>query len=406
MKDILKVLSLADIHLCGGPETDEAQALLKVVEIAEEHRITVLLINGDVFHSKSTPAQRWVFKDFLERIIRRGIEVLILRGNHDEELDLTVYESHSVFVYEKPGKICLDGLTIHTIPHHNAGAIALQVNSQSEMGDTGTGLYDQMIHAIYNEIKTTEGPSMVAFHGTITGAHLDNGMIPKHDGIVLNGPLLASLGVPVRGGHYHAAQEPHPNVRYSGSITLRNYGESGDKGVLIDTWEDGEWIGCEFVSLNPAPRITIETEWITNVGLSDTVNYIFYGEGPCGFCWNSEPAKPFYKGARVKFRYKVKQSEVPTLDLDEVKAFFESAGVRELKLERDLIIETAIRSESIQQAQTELDMHLVWLESKGLGQHKDTQKGLYQQICEGIEKLNSDPVLVEGENTRHEATIA
>lgn len=390
MSSQIKTMSIADIHLCGGWETDEAQALLKAVQIAVYQDVNIVLVNGDVYHSKSTPDQRMVFKTFLGQLQTAGIQVVVLRGNHDDKNDLKIFHDpdRGIHVFEEPGQVNFapNLLTIHAIPHYNAAALALEESSQDAIGETGTGLYDQLVQYIFQQVQATNHPTMVIFHGTVTDAHLDNGMIPKHDGIVLNGPLLASLGCPVRGGHYHAAQEPHHNVRYSGSIVLRNYGEKGDKGVLIDTFQDGRWTGCEFVSLEPTPRVTVEAEWD-----SFMVCFVIRVSGRPFVITELNPSD--FTGAKVRFRYKVRQSEIQMISLEEIRQWFEAAGVRELKFERDLIIETAIRSELIHQASTVLEMHATWLAMKGLESHIPAQKELYKQI-------------IEGESVAHEATIA
>jgi DNA repair exonuclease SbcCD nuclease subunit len=386
-----KVMSIADIHLNGGSDSDEAMALMKAVEVARSGKVDYVLVNGDIFHSKSTPAQRLVFKGFLECLEFSVKEVVILRGNHDEIDDLKIYECDTfgkmdVAVFQKPGSVRFDGnLTIYAIPHFNAAALALETDSQSQMGEDGTGLFDQLLHGIFQEVHASDTPSMVAFHGTVTDAHLDNGMIPKHDGIVLNGPLLSSIGCPVRGGHYHAAQEPHPNVRYSGSITLRNYGESGDKGVLIDECIDGVWQECRFVSLEPSARVTIEAEFtdgwwsLLNVPNSEVAKDFDFSE-MLDFHYGD-----FYN-SRVRFRYRVKQSEVASItDLEAIKRhIIEHKGAIELKIERDIIHETAVRNESIHQATTVLDMHEAWLGMKGLENKIPEQRRLYNEIINPV----------------------
>ncbi len=398
---MFKVMSIADIHLNGGMETDEAQALMKAADIAIAEEVSVVLVNGDVYHSKSTPVQRMVFRSFIRELREGGSTVLILRGNHDEKDDLQLFDDRDaeIYVSEAPEEITVfypgGVLYVHTIPHYNAAALALSSGSINDLGETGTGLYDQLVHKIFNSVRSYPGPSMVAFHGTVTDAHLDNGMIPKHDGIVLNGPLLSSIGCPVRGGHYHAAQEPHPNVRYSGSITLRNYGESGDKGVLIDTYENGAWLEPRFVSLEPSARITIDAEWVPGLGF-----LVNDDEAKDHTLFQNALLKCEFTGARVRFRYKVKQSEVASVDTDYIKQWFADAGVRELKIERDLIIETAVRSESIHQAHTVLDMHEAWLGMKNLEAHVPIQRALYDQIVNGIEPPTERPALtvIEGEH--------
>jgi DNA repair exonuclease SbcCD nuclease subunit len=387
----LKVMSIADLHLSDGADSDEAIALQKAVQIARDEKIDYVLVNGDIFHSKSTPAQRLVFKNFLKDLDMSEVSaVVILRGNHDELDDLMIYEQllvgdqMEVLVFQNPNTVNFNGqLLIHTIPHFNAAAIAMDATSQEQLGEEGTGYFDTLLNGIFQQVQTSETPSMVAFHGTVTDAHLDNGMIPKHDGIVLNGPLLSSLGVPVRGGHYHSAQEPHPNVRYSGSITLRNYGESGDKGVLIDECIDGVWQECRFVSLNPSQRLTIEAQYLdgrwTLLNVPETNLDLDFSE-MLGFHYS------IGKNTRVRFRYKVKQSEAASITcLDAVRnQILEDFGAIECKMERDLIIETAVRNESIHQATTVIDMHESWLGMKGLEDKIPAQRALYNQIIEPV----------------------
>ncbi|MGB1270596.1 MAG: metallophosphoesterase family protein [Endozoicomonas sp.] len=408
---MFKVMHIADIHLCGGPETDEAKALMKAVEIVHREKVELVCLNGDIYHSKSTPEQRLVFLEFIRKCLQSRASVIILRGNHDEKDDLKVFQYWDrVHVFEEPGDFShffKDGsaLDIHTIPHFNAAALALQHGDQASMGDTGSSLFDDIIEGIRQEIHRFDGPSMVLFHGSVTEAKLDNGMIPKQDGIMLNGPLLSSLGVPVRGGHYHAHQEMHPNVVYSGSITLRNYGETGDKGVVIDTW-DGEWKPFDFISLEPSSRFTVEADFISLAGEEP-----FFQMASGDFC-NPGVLYPklqdliseCFKSARVRFRYKVKQSDIPKMDLEPVKQFFWEAGVREVKFERDLVIETAVRSESIQSATTVFDHHKEWLCMKGLDDKIESQKEVYSEVC-GDSSGDSDTQALNGPGELQDASL-
>ncbi len=402
------VMSIADIHLTGGFETDEAQALMKAAQVAKDEDAQVVCVNGDIYHAKSTPIQRAVFKQFLNRLTEADISVVILRGNHDEEGDLSVFHDpqRNIHVFEQAGNVQLGvhnsdwDLVVHAIPHFNAGKLALEAQSLADLGETGTGLFDQIINGIFNEVRATDHASIVLFHGVVDGAHLDNGMIPKQDGIHLNGTLLAALGCPVRGGHYHEAQESYPNVRYSGSITLRNYGENGDKGVLIDTYEQGKHTECRFVSLAPSARITIDAEWVAELSsflVEEAEDHDSYN---LETVVNSENLQ----GARVRFRYKIHQSEVATLDLGPTRRLFEDAGVRELKLERDLIIETAIRSEAMQKANSVIEMHETWLQLKGLEEKIPSQREAYNRIVTGIEPVQKPQLeLLEGTQPRETA---
>ncbi len=403
---MFRVASIADIHLTGGFNTDEAEALLRAADLCVYDSVSAVLVNGDVYHSKSTPEQRLVFLEFLHRLTSAGIQVVVLRGNHDERHDLEVFSPmDDVYVFEEPGEahLCIRGtddiLAVHTIPHFNASKLAFESESLDRMGETGSNCFEDIIEGIRQSIAGHGRCSMVAFHGTVSGAMLDNGMIPKCDGIELNGELLSSLDVPVRGGHYHLYQEVAPNVVYSGSITLRNYGESGDKGFVVDTWNGQSWEPHEFISLEPAKRITVEAEWITQETDGDPYFYIISDELVSKEILYPKLEDLFcevFKNARVRFRYKVKQSELASVDVEPVKRFFEEAGVREIKLEKDLIIESAVRSESILKATTTVENLKAWYTLKGLETKIPRQLEVYNEVC-------GDGALESAGDQRHES---
>ena len=199
---------------------------------------------------------------------------------------------------------------------------------------------------------------------------LDNGMIPRQNGIHLNLDKLVTLGCPVVGGHYHRAQnvaaEQGGQVWYSGSLTRQTFGESeGDKGVLLFEYKNGAWKEPEFISLDPTPMVLIDAIW----------------EGS-GFCTDPTPEGTYQiEGARVRFRYRVKQADLATVDLAWVRETFKAA--KELKIEQIVELTTAVRSEAMKEAMTVEDCLKVWLESKGLESEQISEiMAEYQAVTE------------------------
>lgn len=354
----MKILCVADIHLRGGFESDEADALLKVVDIVQDRGVDLVLVNGDVFEAVSTPSQRLVFHTFLNQLRDLAVKTVVLRGNHDQPKDLMVFhDGDAVRVHETPERVLMPlyggNLQILTIPHFNAGAVALKEQTLPDLGESGTGLFSQILADYFQKVRSHDGPSLVAFHGTISGAKLDNGHIPRENGIHLNATELTALGCPVVGGHYHACQEVAPGVWYSGSLTRQTYGESeGDKGVLLFEYANGAWLAPEFISLNPTPMHLIEAEWIEHDG-EPCMNYLRIP--------SIEPE--FYTNARVRLRYEVDQQLLPTVNLSDPHGLF--AQAKELKIEQVVKITAAVRSEEMAQAESVEDCLKVWLDSKG-----------------------------------------
>lgn len=378
---MFKIMALADIHLRGGQETEEARALMRAARIARDEAADLVLVAGDVFHAQSTPAQRLAFKRFLDEVRGGGARVLILRGNHDQPEDLMVFEDREnhprVFVHEVPDNIGFsygdgdgDGVRVLTIPHFNAGGLAAGAERLSDVDETGTGLFDALLDDYFQTVRDSGSPFIVAFHGVVSGAQLDNGMIPRQNGIHLNLARLMALGCPVIGGHYHSRQNVGGQVWYCGSITRQNYGETDDKGVSIWEWDGQRW-DTRFISLDPAKRITINAvsrggEWQIESGLIQTANG--YDELP--------PVD--LNGAYVRILYTVRQSEIPLVDLAAFPAALELAA--EVKWERQVIPESASRSEAIMTASTVWEHHEQWLEQRRLGERVPAQRALWDEL--------------------------
>ena len=379
----MKVLALADIHLRGGFGTEEAEALLKCVDIAKARKVDLVLVNGDVFEAASNPEQRLVFREFLDRLVDTdppNPSVIVLRGNHDQPRELMLWQAHHamVSVYEVPGTEWLnndkDFLQVLTIPHFNAGAIALEESDLGSLNDEGTSVFDRILDDYFQKVRTHEGPSLVAFHGTVSGAHLDNGHIPRENGIHLNLDRLNTLGCPVVGGHYHRCQNVASDIGgqvwYSGSLTRQTYGESeGDKGVLLFEYTGGQWAEPEFISLNPTPMMLVDAEWNST---ADNDFWIARINGQPVDCSLYEarfgPVDTMnlhqFVGARVRFRYTVHQHDVATVpSREEIQAIFPNS--REVKIEQVVQVATAVRCEEMTQAESVEDCFRVWAEAKG-----------------------------------------
>ena len=85
----MKLIHLSDLHIGKrvhevSMTEDQEYILTKIVQIIDDERADAVLIAGDVY-DKSVPSAEAVtlFDDFLCRLAKRGIPVLIISGNHD-----------------------------------------------------------------------------------------------------------------------------------------------------------------------------------------------------------------------------------------------------------------------------------------------------------------------------------
>lgn len=85
----MKFFHLSDLHLGKSVHEfsmlEDQEYILKIVlRIADEEKPDAVLICGDVFDRTVAPTEALrLFDDFLDGLVRRNIEVLIISGNHD-----------------------------------------------------------------------------------------------------------------------------------------------------------------------------------------------------------------------------------------------------------------------------------------------------------------------------------
>lgn len=394
-------LFIADIHIQGGMDSEPALALMKAADIAIERQVDVVGVPGDIYEGATTPEHRAVFKAFVQRIADSAIPLVILRGNHDKPEDLKVFHDpiRNIYVSEKPEAIKIrmkDGKTmlIHTIPHFNAGAVALMEEDAQATNREGTNLLSDIIEGIRLEVQNHDGPALVMFHAVVSGASLDNGYIPREDGIHLSLQALMTIPCPVIGGHYHDHQnvrpeprELHPgtNVWYTGSPTRQNYGEAkGDKGCMIVAWPDGrgpgEWKNdYEFVSLAPAPMLLLDCYISGGEDKTDPET----GEIKPSLQFDFQPAlqnPTEYSGALVRFRYHIPQILMAHLGdfVEQMKDHFRLA--KKLKIEPVPQVTTAVRCVQIVETETVEDALLVWMDAKGIVDERPHCMRILQEI--------------------------
>jgi DNA repair exonuclease SbcCD nuclease subunit len=325
-------IAFADLHLQGGPDTPEAKFLDSVTDYVKDHdEIRFVFVPGDIYEAASTPEQRLIWANFVNLMADYQVKIIILRGNHDQPLDLMAQcdVSRGIYVSEMPEVITVEyhedqpmdgpGLQILTIPHFNAGAVALMSESLRELNRTATNLFDEILIDYANRVRSHAGPSLLLFHAVVDGAHLDNGMIPRTNGIHLNAGLLNLIPTLCIGGHYHAQQliKGTQNSYYTGSGTQQTFGETDQKGFLRLQYNGNAWEEPAFIPVETTPRILVEATW--NCG-----RFEYKHPGPDdAFIFPHWPQQ--FSDAMVRFRFSYPQEEAALLDFTEPERLFAEA---------------------------------------------------------------------------------
>lgn len=345
----MKILQINDIHIQSGSYGEDVKdALSRVSTLVNDKQIDVLAIPGDIFDTVSTPLQRLVFKTFLDSLPPETL-VLICPGNHDQPRDLMIFHKPELnrYVVERPDVLMFDDLQVCFLPHFNPATIARDELSLADMAETGGGLLQDILADFFQKIRTHKGPSIVLGHGTINGAELDNGHIPRDNGLNFSADALAALGCPVMFGHYHKHQEMAHDVVYSGSIARLNFGEAeNDKGCVIWTFENNAW-AWQFHSLAPRPMMNLNATWVSGGGWE--TDYLYLDES-------------LIPGSRIRFIYEVDEADINQVDLSDIREFFREA--HELKFEMRPKLSTAVRTVEIAEARTIPEKLALWARAK------------------------------------------
>src|SRR6185369_17286232 len=85
---IMRILHTSDWHLglrlSGCDRTDDLFSQVgRICQLAEENKCDVLLVAGDVFVNRS-PENTKRLADLLSPYVRRGLHIVLVRGNHDK----------------------------------------------------------------------------------------------------------------------------------------------------------------------------------------------------------------------------------------------------------------------------------------------------------------------------------
>ena len=85
----MKFIHLSDLHIGKRVNEismldDQAYILTQIIRIIEEEQPNAVVIAGDVYDKSVPPAEAvTLFDEFLCRLAKRSLPVLIISGNHD-----------------------------------------------------------------------------------------------------------------------------------------------------------------------------------------------------------------------------------------------------------------------------------------------------------------------------------
>ncbi|MHB8952762.1 MAG: metallophosphoesterase family protein [Pirellulaceae bacterium] len=244
----MKFIHAADLHIDSplkglesyeGAPLERLQGATRVglenlVRLAVEHAVHFVIIAGDLFDGKWQDMHTglWTAAQF-RALERAGVRVFLLQGNHDAASRvphaITWPSNVHVFSVERPETVILEGLKVAV---HGQGFACEKISTD--------------LAASY--------PEAVPHHFNIGVLHTSLTGNPEHDTYAAtNLTVLLNRGYDYWAlGHIHARSVPPlhelPYIAYSGNLQGRHIRETGAKGCLLVTVDQGDLTTVEFVA--------------------------------------------------------------------------------------------------------------------------------------------------------------
>lgn len=245
-------MHISDLHLgkiINGYSMveDQKYILQQVLNIVEQSQIDVFVIAGDIYDRAIAPVDAVeLWSDFLIKLSKLNLHVLIINGNHDSikrlgyasEL-LVTNKIHIVSQHRLWKQIKIDEVNFYLLPF-------ISLEQASHLCEERITSFTQLKTKIINQIELNpKQKNIIIDHSyIITGSNdieTDSSVRPLSLGQseFTDGAVYADFDL-VLAGHIHRHSHMQPNIYYSGSILPYSVGERNNKnGYYIFDLDNG-----------------------------------------------------------------------------------------------------------------------------------------------------------------------
>jgi exonuclease SbcD len=385
---LIRIAHISDSHFDERGRLDDIIAVHSVfLEQAARADAHLIVHAGDWFERKSSPRERLAVANFLAEASRQSLPLVGVKGNHDAELDLDLFnelrpdmdsaDAEPLALIVNPGfvRVGHGRIVVLGIPWFDKANIVsgLSLQADQEAGRVATmAAASDFLAGLRAQVAMLRAEDNVVVgvgHLLVAGSECSNGQtligttveIAPHDLLELGASYVAL-------GHIHKAQEWFGGrVAYSGSPHRCNYGEPEAKGWRLVTLEDdGMFVSNEFREL-PARKMV----FIDMAGIKDEAGVV---------------KRDDVEGALVRVRIRVSSNEVGQVDAQQIKDLLLAAGAYEAKVEVIVDAQTAARSPEIVQAKTIEEKAFAYFQAKGV----DLDEAQAERIRTKLAQLQAD----------------
>lgn len=408
----LKLAHLSDLHLDDRKDLAmQQQVLLAVVKDIEASEPDCILLTGDLYERKSSPAERLAASTILRELSSLA-PVVLVKGNHDAQEDLSIFtrlESEwGVAVFEGPAGIIPESsrvITTHVALKPGKESLALGIlvlpwmdkahfqavlpasMSSEQAKQEAQAAAQTCLDCLENEAHRLRQQGIIpilAAHLNVLGAEVASGQVPQGTTIDVTPDQLGALSCAYVGlGHIHKHQDWYSGrVCYSGSPIRHDFGEPEEKGwVLVHiSGVTKEMTSTQFMH-SPCPEMHRLELDLREAG-------------------NTEAATAFIPeldqrdgitltGSITRVRLLMEETQPVHEWCDLVEGYLESAGCRTWKVEPVIEHRQQVRDSRIANARTTWEKVTAWM-----GWSSDTpmdaeQEGRMQVKLGTIEELTT-----------------
>lgn len=245
--DILKILHTADWHLGkslnGYSMIDDQEYVLKrLIRIIEEEQIDVVCLSGDVYDKAIASIEAIsLFDYFLQEMVRLGKKVVIISGNHDQNIRLSQYSallSSKNLFFAKPfagqiEKVVIDDCHFYLLPYTSLFMFK-QITGQDYKNSSEA--YQEFISKL--EIDKSKCNILLA-HDYVAYMASDLEHSDSERELIVGGSEYVDAKIftsfdYVALGHMHKAQKVlEEKIRYSGSLLKYSFSEVNHKKSVV-----------------------------------------------------------------------------------------------------------------------------------------------------------------------------
>lgn len=291
----MRVLHTADWHL--GAELkhvkrlpDQLARVGEIVEICESQEVDLLLIAGDFIDERQSERMTVILRqvgDLLRPQLERGMQVVVLSGNHDREwifpllhatreLFLAGGESGLHFVWKPELKVLRSSrgeeVQLVLLPYPRQTAYDLEAirftDAADRRGQMGAAV-KQRLKQFEKEVKAgPKVPTVLMSHLLIAGQKENGHELTEQADIPIPRVYLPNYAYTALGHVHVPTQLGSAAARYSGSIERMDFGEADQDREVVLFELDSTGLLSEPVAIPLHPTELRSIEWTDDVDLT------------------------------------------------------------------------------------------------------------------------------------------